>query len=151
MTLRIYPENEHNGANQSPGDVLWELFQREFGQAQIGVPLPQEHLILTHELQNVWDCCASISQNCWWVFFLFLFFLTMTIKMTSTSKRNQLNKKSAWRCYSICLLFSNKKNKFVTKVVWNKRKEEFVLCEDFSGNPSCLSLHRFDCFCTVYT
>lgn len=34
------------------------------GQAQFGVLLPQEHLILTHELQNVWDCCASISQNC---------------------------------------------------------------------------------------
>lgn len=38
-------------------------------------------------------------------------------------------------------------------MVWNKRKEreEFVLCEDFSGTPSCLSLHCFDCFCTVYT
>lgn len=46
-----------------------------------------------------------------------------------------------------------KTTKFVMTVVWNKRKEreEFVLCEDFSGTPSCLSLHCFDCFCTVYT
>lgn len=25
-----------------------------------------------------------------------------------------------------------------------------MLCEDFSETPSCLSLHCFDCFCTVY-
>lgn len=46
--------------------------------------------------------------------------------------------------------FKFKKDKFVTKV--DKRTEEkIVLCEDFSGNPSCLSRHCFDCFCTVYT
>lgn len=64
------PQNEQNGANQSPNNVLWELFQWRLGQAQIGVLLPQEHLILTHELQNVWDCCASISQNCSCVFLI---------------------------------------------------------------------------------
>ncbi len=62
------PRNEQNGANQSPSNVLWELFQWTLGQAQIGVLFPQEHLILTHEIQNVWDCCASISQNCSCVF-----------------------------------------------------------------------------------
>lgn len=25
-----------------------------------------------------------------------------------------------------------------------------MLCEEFSGTPSCLLLHCFDCFCTVY-
>lgn len=47
----------------------------------------------------------QFRKNCSCVFFDYL-----TIKMTSTSKRNQPNK-SAWRCYSICLLFSNLKNK----------------------------------------
>lgn len=51
------------------------------GQAQIGVLLPQEHLILTHELQNVWDCCASISQKLFLCFFDYL-----TIKMTFNIK-----------------------------------------------------------------
>lgn len=54
-----------------------------------------------------------------------VFFDYLTIKMTSTSKRNQPNK-SAWRCYSICLLFSNLKNKFVMKVERNKKNLCFV-------------------------
>lgn len=58
------PRTEQNGAGQSPSIVLWELFQWRLGKAQIRVLLPQEHLILTYELQNVWDCCASILQNC---------------------------------------------------------------------------------------
>lgn len=66
MRKRMYPENEQNGANHSPSNVLWELFQWRLGQDWS--TLPQEHLILTHELQNVWDCCASISQNCSCVF-----------------------------------------------------------------------------------
>lgn len=40
--------------------------------------LPQEHLILTHELQNVWDCCGhTVLQNCscGGVFGLFFFCL----------------------------------------------------------------------------
>lgn len=56
--------------------------------------------ILTRELQNVWDCRASISQNRYCGFF----FDYLIIKRTSTSKRNQPNK-STRRCYSICLLF----------------------------------------------
>lgn len=59
------PRTEASGASQSPSIVLWELFQRRLGKARIRVLLPQEHLILTHELQNVWDCCASILQNCY--------------------------------------------------------------------------------------
>lgn len=52
----------------------------------------------------------------------------------------------------MCLLLQiKKKKKIVPKVVWKKRKEkEFVVCEEISGTPSCLWLHCFDCFCTVY-
>ena len=112
------------------------------------------------KLQNVWDCCASVSQNCslwgFLFFFVFLFWLSDYKDELQHQRGINLTKKSAWRCYSICLLFSkNKNNKKKTNLSRKEQakgiKRQFVLCEDFSGTPSCLSLHCFDCFCTVYT
>lgn len=79
-----------------------------------------------------------------------VFFDYVTVKLTPTSRGINSNKVSVEMLQYVST-FTNLKKGFVLKVVWNMRKEnEFVVCEEISGTPSCLWPHCFDCFCTVY-
>lgn len=83
---RMYPEMNRMELTSHLVMSCGNYSNGDSDRPRLEYPLPQEHLILTHELQNVWDCCASISQNCSCVFWLSDYKDDFNIKEESTQQ-----------------------------------------------------------------